>query len=138
MGEKIKTSKVYLLFMQARELLERLLGIPTFLIGAGLVYVGVFTEYEVLYVFFYVLLGLLLLGLGVQFILGGIPYLGQKEVLRPMGEVYKTRTMETKEPDIPPRKEDTEFCTSCGAPLTSAGKFCGSCGALIQEGSPAE
>jgi hypothetical protein len=124
--------------MKTGELLERLLGIPALLVGAGLMYVGYF-EAEVLYVFFYFLLGFGIFVAGGILLLGGIPSPGRREPLQPTGEVYRVGGLDrVEEPGTPePVKEEKEFCTNCGAPLTSAGKFCGSCGAPIKGTSPA-
>ncbi|MFQ5815429.1 MAG: hypothetical protein ACE5G7_02915, partial [Candidatus Hydrothermarchaeaceae archaeon] len=100
--------------------LERLLSLPAIVVGGGLMYVGYF-EIDIIYLFFYFFLGSIITVSGILLLMGrGIAPAPKKGVSEFKGE----GTRGPEQPDV----RAPEYCPTCGAPLTSAGKFCGSCG----------
>jgi len=105
-------------------MLERLLSLPAILVGAGLIYVG-YLEQDIIYLFFYILLGSSLTLFGILLLLGrGI---SSKRPKKKKAELKTDGPIDAVEPLVKPQ----EFCPSCGTPILSAGKFCGKCGRAI-------
>ncbi len=95
-----------------------------------MIYVGI-SEVDYLYMFFYSFVGSALTLMGILFLLG--------YSLSPASKVAKKETVETRSEDIRETIAETKtvpeakstspvHCSSCGAPILSAGKFCGTCG----------
>lgn len=117
------------------DILEGILGLMAILVGAGLMYLG-FDQVDIIYLFFYFLFGFGLFAMGGWILRYGLVP-SKKDLLESEYEAPDIKES-AKRAENPPEEEDEPkdetFCTSCGAPITSAGKFCGSCGDLINQG----
>lgn len=99
--------------------------LPVLAVGIGLLYFAT-VEKDLVYLFLYVALGLIVTLFGFLLLLQGglpsVPKRGKKYVAA--SEIAAAAQEEAEAaPEAPPNK-----CPHCGADVVSAGKFCGSCG----------
>ncbi len=115
--------------------LEKLASIPAVIVGLGLLYVGL-PEQNPLTLFFFVLLGLLLVVAGFALVLGYRKLPAPPTVLRRAPSEFESgvETEELPQKGAGPKAEvhQLRHCPNCGAPILSAGKFCGTCGRVIK------
>ena len=107
------------------KLLSLIASIPVLGIGIGLLYVAT-VERDIVFLFFYAVLGLVVTLFGFMLILqGGVPSRGKKKYVT-SGEIA-LKIEEEGPPETPANQ-----CPHCGAEIISAGKFCGACGKGIE------
>lgn len=100
---------------------SRIIGVPVILIGLVILYYG-YSEVNYLLLFFYSVIGLTIVIIGLKLVWPGM--LGQ-------GKAMYIRTEPAKQKGKTMKKGKTMYCTNCGAPIVTAGKFCGNCGEPI-------
>lgn len=98
-----------------------IVALPVLAVGIGLLYFATL-EADLVYLFLYVALGLVVTLFGFMLILQGIPGSGGKKKYVTSGEIAK-KMEEEGPPEVPANQ-----CPHCGAEIISAGKFCGACG----------
>ncbi len=114
--------------------LEKLASIPAVIVGLGLLYVGL-PEQNPLTLFFFVLLGLLLIVAGFALVLGYRTLPAPPTVLRRAPSEFESgEEAEPSQKGAGPKAavHQLRHCPNCGAPILSAGKFCGTCGKVIK------
>lgn len=98
-----------------------IVALPVLAVGIGLLYFATL-EADLVYLFLYVALGLVVTLFGFMLILqGGLAGSGKKKYVT-SGEIVK-KMEEEGPPEVPANQ-----CPHCGAEIISAGKFCGACG----------
>lgn len=110
------------------QLVSAIAALPVLTVGIGLLYFATVEE-EMVYLFLYVALGLIVTLFGFMLILqGGLPGGGKKKYVTG-GEIAAEIEKEGP-PEVPANQ-----CPHCGAEIISAGKFCGACGKGIEQAS---
>jgi uncharacterized membrane protein len=101
--------------------ISRIIGLPVILIGLLILYYG-YSEVNYLLLFFYFIIDLTIVIMGLKLI--------WPDMLR-QGKAMYIRTEPAKQKGKTMKKGKTMHCTNCGAPIVTAGKFCGNCGEPI-------
>ena len=104
------------------KLVSLIASIPVLAVGIGLLYFATI-ELDIVYLFLYIVLGLVVTLFGFMLVLqGGVPSGGGKKKFVTGSEIAK-KMEEEGPPEVPANQ-----CPHCRAEIVSAGKFCGSCG----------
>jgi YgiT-type zinc finger domain-containing protein len=112
-------------------ILSIILSFPVLAVGIGLLYFAS-VEPDIVYLFLYATLGLVVTLFGFMLLLQSPPGGGKKKYVT-SGEIAIKIEEEAKEaPEVPANQ-----CPHCGAEIISAGKFCGACGKGIGQ-APSE